>query len=438
MRRLTRTLRYYILTRWGRRWKDRAALEQWQERRIRQHVERIRRLSPFYRDLWADMPAEEWRCFPAIEKQLMMDYFDTLNTAGITKDMAFAEAYEAENSRYFKPTLHGITVGLSSGTSGNRGIFLVSEQEQAAWTGTVLAKLLPGGLWQRAKIAFFLRANSNLYESVRQGRLQFQYFDLLEPVPQLIARLEQYSPDIWIAPPSMLRMLAEARLSGGLTVQPRRLISVAEVLDPLDREHIERTFGQTVHQAYQCTEGFLGCTCKYGMLHLNEDIVHIEKEYLDRESRRFVPVVTDFSRSVQPIIRYRLNDILTESAAPCPCGSLFTAIERIEGRCDDILYLPHSENGQLVTLFPDFVTRAVLAASPEIEHYRVIQRSPLDLEISYRTRRGSAKDIESLLAGEFSRLFTRFSCIPPQLQFTDYSFTPGAVKLRRVERSWKL
>ncbi|MNW57849.1 hypothetical protein D3C74_356810 [compost metagenome] len=174
------------------------------------------------------------------------------------------------------------------------------------------------------------------------------------------------------------------------------------------------------------------------MLHLNEDIVHIEKEYLDRESRRFVPVVTDFSRRVQPIIRYRLNDILTESASPCPCGSLFTAIERIEGRCDDILYLPHSENGGLVTLFPDFITRAVLAASAEIEHYRVIQRSPLDLEISYRIRRGNAKDVESLLTGEFSRLFTRLSCIPPQLQFTDYSFTPGAVKLRRVERSWKL
>ncbi|MGN7764993.1 F390 synthetase-related protein [Paenibacillus sp. 22594] len=438
MRRLLRTLRYYSLTRQRHRWKNREALELWQEKRIRHHVEQIRQASPYYRDLWANIPAAEWHRFPIIEKQLMMDNFDTLNTVGITKDIAFAEAYEAENSRHFKPTLHGITVGLSSGTSGNRGIFLVSEEEQAAWTGTVLAKLLPGGLWQRAKIAFFLRANSNLYESVRQGRLQFQYFDLLEPVAQLVARLEQYSPDIWIAPPSMLRLLAEAHLSGSLSVQPRRLISVAEVLDPLDREHIERAFGQKVHQAYQCTEGFLGYTCECGTLHLNEDIVHIEKEYLDRESRRFVPVVTDFSRKVQPIIRYRLNDILTELAAPCPCGSLFTGIERIEGRCDDILYLPHLENGQLVTLFPDFITRAVMAASPEIEHYRVIQRSPLDLEISYRSREGSTGDIESLLTGEFSRLFTRLCCIPPQLQFTEYSFSPGPVKLRRVERSWKL
>ncbi|MHA6529989.1 F390 synthetase-related protein [Paenibacillus sp. BAC0078] len=438
MSRIMRTVYYYFLTKWGHRWKNRAELEEWQEQRIRRHVEHIRQRSPFYRELWTGIPDEQWRRFPVIEKTLMMEHFDTLNTAGITKEKAFAEAYEAENSRDFKPTLEGITVGLSSGTSGSRGIFLVDEEEQAAWTGTVLAKLLPGGLWKRARIAFFLRANSNLYESVRQGRLQFQYFDLLEPLDQLVARMEQYCPDIWIAPPSMLRLLTEARQSGSLTVQPRRIIAVAEVLDPLDRQQIEDTFLQTVHQAYQCTEGFLGSTCECGTLHLNEDIVHIEKEYLDQASRRFVPIVTDFSRSVQPIIRYRLNDILTEAAEPCPCGSLFTAIERIEGRCDDILYVPHAEDGRLVTLFPDFITRAVLAASPDMEHYRVIQRSPLDMEISYRTRQGSTEDTESLIAAELSRLFNRLGCIPPKLTFTAYSFIPGTTKLRRVERGWKL
>ncbi len=65
-------------------------------------------------------------------------------------------------------------------------------------------------------------------------------------------------------------------------------------------------------------------------MHLNEDIVHIQKEYLDEQSRRFVPIITDFSRTSQPIIRYRLNDILTEADKPCLCGSPYTAIERIE------------------------------------------------------------------------------------------------------------
>ncbi|KAI7248668.1 hypothetical protein KC345_g11833, partial [Hortaea werneckii] len=285
MKRMRLVITHYILTKWGRRWKNRTALEQWQEKRIRRHVDNVRENSRFYRELWAGIPAAEWRTFPVIEKAQMMGNFDELNTVGITKEQAFAEAYAAENSRNFKPTLKGVTVGLSSGTSGSRGIFLVGEEEQAAWTGTVLAKLLPGGLWKRARIAFFLRANSNLYESVEQGRLQFQYFDLLEPLPMLLVRMEQYQPDIWIAPPSMLRMLAEARNAGSLNLHPRRIIAVAEVLDPLDQQQIERTFGQKVHQAYQCTEGFLGSTCSHGMLHLNEDIIHIEKEVLDEESR---------------------------------------------------------------------------------------------------------------------------------------------------------
>lgn len=431
---------YYIRTLKARKWTDRAWLERWQEKKIIRHVESIRRASPFYRELWQGIASADWRSFPVIDKQIMMDHFDSLNTVGISREQAMEAALLAEQTRDFKPLVGGVTVGLSSGTSGNRGLFVVSAREQAAWSGTVLAKLLPGGLLQAEKIAFFLRANSNLYESVKRGRLQFQYFDLLEPVEQHVRRLEAYRPGILIAPASMLRLLAEEQAAGRLTLQPRKIISVAEVLDPLDRRYIEETFGLPVHQAYQCTEGFLGATCEHGTLHLNEDIVHVEKEYIDRESRRFVPMITDFSRTSQPIIRYRLNDILTEAAAPCSCGSVFTAIERIEGRCDDILYLPHAGQGAPVAFFPDFVTRAVIAASPAIEHYRVVQTGAETLEISYRGRDGALQgtaEIQEQIAMQINRLCHRTGCVPPQISFAPYDFRPGASKLRRVERRWK-
>lgn len=53
-------------------------------------------------------------------------------------------------------------------------------------------------------------------------------------------RLNDYQAGIWVAPPSILRMLADARLAGRLAVQPHKLVGVAEVLDPLDRQIIER------------------------------------------------------------------------------------------------------------------------------------------------------------------------------------------------------
>ncbi|WP_338592799.1 F390 synthetase-related protein [Paenibacillus sp. Y5S-9] len=426
---------HYALARGLRKWKTREQLERWQERRIIRHVHQIRNRSPFYRKWWGSLDASNWRSFPLIDKSIMMQHFDTLNTVGITKDEALVLAGESEETRDFKPSIQGVTVGLSSGTSGNRGIFLVSDREQGAWTGTVLAKLLPGGLWKPAKIAFFLRANSNLYESVQRGKLQFEYFDLLERVETLVKRLETYQPTVWVAPPSMLRLLADAYVAGYLTAVPDKIISVAEVLDPLDRKVLEQVFGQTVHQVYQCTEGFLGATCRYGTLHLNEDIVHIEKEFIDPATRRFVPIITDFSRTSQPIIRYRLNDILTEAALPCACGSPFTAIERIEGRCDDTLYFTQLHTGEAVPVFPDFVTRSVIAASPDIEHYRVVQQGDGTMEVSLRLG-GSAvmEQVETDVRSELMKLGERLECTLPEIRFVPYTFEPGITKLRRVER----
>ncbi|WBV66998.1 hypothetical protein PGH44_06835 [Legionella pneumophila] len=51
--------------------------------------------------------------------------------------------------------INNIAVGLSSGTSGSRGLFLVSEQERDAWAGIILAKAMPNGLRSRERIAFF-------------------------------------------------------------------------------------------------------------------------------------------------------------------------------------------------------------------------------------------------------------------------------------------
>ena len=442
---LTNTMRilyHYLRTRYRKDWSSRAVLEQWQEKKIIRHVRHIRQQSPFYRQWWQGIPDHQWRDFPLIDKSLMMEHFDSLNTLGIMKKEAMQIADQAEQTRDFEPTLQGVTIGLSSGTSGNRGLFLVSPQEQAQWTGTVLAKLLPGGIRQPEKIAFFLRANSNLYESVQKGKLEFCYFDLLLPIKAHMEQLERYRPSLLIAPASMLRLLAEQKAAGSLTIEPRKIISVAEVLDPLDRQAIESAFKQKVHQVYQCTEGFLGATCAYGNLHLNEDIVHIEKEMLDEQSRRFVPIITDFSRVSQPIIRYRLNDILTESAEPCPCGSSMITIEQIEGRCDDILYVAHQTTAEKIPLFPDLITRAIIGASADIEHYRVIQYQINQLEISYRltgktNHIAHDQEIEAQIIDRIQHICHHLQAVTPTITFTAYEFTPGIVKLRRVEQKWK-
>jgi len=430
------TLWHYMKQRYGRRWKDRASFERWQARQIARHLRFVRDHSPFYQEHWEGYGLDDWRRLPTIDKQLMMERFDGLNTAGVRKDEAMRAALAAEASRDWQLEAGGITVGLSSGTSGSRGLFLVSDWERAAWAGTMLAKLLPGPIWRRERVAFFLRANSKLYESVGSGRLQFVYYDLLEPLDRHAKRLARQQPTIVAAPPSVLRLLAEAQRDGKLAIAPRRVIAAAEVLDPLDARLIEETFGTKLHQVYQCTEGFLACTCAHGTLHLNEDLVAIEKEYADASSRRFVPIVTDYTRVTQPIIRYRLNDLLTEAEAPCPCGSVMTAIERIEGRCDDIFYLaPADRPTERVPVYPDYLSRAVIAVDG-VEEYRVRQLADDRVEVQLRVPvEGDRVRIERETADSLRSVFERFGCAMPQLSFRPYRFEPGAVKLRRIERS---
>jgi len=417
---------------------DRATFDRWRESRVVRHVEAVRSRSAFYGEWWGSIPSSQWRTFPTIDKSVMMEHFDRLNTVGISKAQAFAAADRAEASRDFEPALGDVTVGLSSGTSGNRGLFLVGKRERAAWAGAMLGKMLPGSPLSRTSIAFFLRANSKLYESVRSRRLSFRFYDLLTPMAEHLETLGRQRPDVIAAPPSVLRPIAEAVLSGKLSLRPRRIISVAEALDPLDRDYIGRAFGQTVHQIYQCTEGFLGCTCAHGTLHLNEDIVYIEKEYVPGKERTFVPIVTDFSRTTQPIVRYRLNDLLTESERPCPCGSPHTAIERIEGRCDDIFYASGviASDGP-ITVYPDFVTRAIIGASPLIDQYRAVQTSLDEWTIELEVAESSREEIEEHVRAAIEALCERLRCRIPKLAFESYAFETGVRKLRRVERRFE-
>ncbi len=418
----------------ARRFRTRAQLEAWQEKKVRAHVKWTRRNSSFYARLWSGLSVEEWRQFPRIEKADMMQNFTTLNTVGIHRDEAFALALRAEETRDFSAVLNGVTVGLSSGTSGARGLFLVDPSEQQGWAGTMLAKILPQPLWKPTRIAFFLRANSNLYQSVNKGTVRLEYFDMLKPLESHFAALETFEPTLIIAPPQVLRHLADALLGLRVRIQPLKIVSAAETLDPLDETVIEKAFGLPVHQGYQATEGFLAASCRLGTLHLNEDLVHVEREPLDPVSRRFVPIITDFRRRTQPVVRYRLNDVLTEAREPCRCGSPFLALERIEGRCDDIFRLPvRAGEGALRVVFPDLIRRAIISAHDGISAYMAVQGKEGSVTVHVEVRTGTDPEVvEGCILREFDTLWKTLDVAPPHVVFERALPPLEGRKLRRV------
>jgi putative adenylate-forming enzyme len=434
--------RHFAAARW--RWErlHGKRLATYQERRARAIVRFANERSPFYHDHWAGHDLVEWRALPTVDKRQMMANFARFNTIGVSADEALEVALRAERSRDFTPTLRGVTVGLSSGTSGHRGVFLASPEEQAGWAGVILSRTLRQ-LTGRLRVAFFLRSNNNLYEQVGSALIQFQYFDLMTPLTEAIACLNLFQPHIVIGPPSLLDELADELTTSRLRIHPQRLISVAETLEPQDRVRLQGAFQAPVHEIYQCTEGLLAISCAHGSLHIQEDLVALQFEPLDDQgarlgAERVTPIVTDLWRKTQPIIRYRLNDVLRLAGKPCRCGSDFRVVEAIEGRCDDVCYFV-TDAGGTRPFFPDVIRRMVLLASDAITEYQAVQERPGQLRVRVALLTGADADaMDAALRRSADETMAWYGCRPMDLTI-EHELEPLApdMKRRRVRRLYQ-
>jgi putative adenylate-forming enzyme len=160
---------------------------------------------------------------------------------------------------------------------------------------------------------------------------------------------------------------------------------------------------------------------------LNERYVRIETEWLDAERTRFIPIVTDFTRTTQIFARYRLDDVLL-AAPPCPCGRPERTIEAIEGRADDILWLQDAD-GKRVPVFPDFVRRAMAHAGDVVRDYRVRDVAGT-LEIALESE--APETARACVRAELDALWERVAVRSPALHFVPWRSEEPGRKRRRV------
>ena len=396
---------------------------------MRKHAKFVRKNSPFYARHWKGLKDEQWAEFPLIDKSIMMENLEDLLTVRIDVNKAKSLADDAEKSRDFSPKIGSYSIGYSSGTSGSRGMHFVSEKEQAGWAGFMLARGLDGSIFSKHRIGLILRANSNTFESVGSNRIEFKFYDLMMPLEEIHESILQDKLDILIGPPSVLRYLSDVKSP----LKVRKLVSAAEVLDEIDRTHIEAHFGQIVHQFYSSTEGEIAATCELGTLHLNEEIMVIQKQWVDQEKGWYHPIISDFKRRTQPIIRYRLNDILVASKQPCKCGDVRESIDSIMGRQDDIFLLKKNDGEGFEQVIPDFIRRAVMQMHPEITAYCAIQKSPEEIEIQLLP-----EGLEDISLQGFNQVWQNMKTTEPSIKLTEYSFKPSTTKLRRIRRDFDL
>ena len=422
-----RTIARYVMT--PKKFKSRRQIEKVQHAGMKKHVKFIRKNSPFYARHWDGLSDDQWAEFPLIDKSVMMENLGDLLTVRLDVEQATKLAKKAEQSRDFSSKIGPYSIGFSSGTSGSRGMHFVSEKEQASWAGFMLSRGLDDSILSRQKIGLILRANSNTFESIGSKRIKFKFYDLMKPLEEIHQMILQDELDILIGPPSVLRYLADVKSP----LKVNKLVSAAEVLDEIDRRHIEQHFGQIAHQFYSSTEGEIAATCEFGTLHLNEGIMVIQKEWVDEEKGWYHPIISDFKRSTQPIIRYRLNDILVASKQPCKCGDARESIDSIMGRQDDIFLLKKRNGGEYEQIVPDFIRRAVMQMHPDITAYRAIQRSADEIKVQLLP-----EDLEQVSLEGFDLVWQQKNVETPKIIITKYEHKPSATKLRRIQREFTI
>ena len=351
-----------------------------------------------------------------MNKAILMNDFSAFNRERLTAE----EVRQKVSEGYVH---HDIACGASTGTSGNRGLYVITDAERYQWLGIILAKALPEVWRVQHRVAIILPQNSALYQTGNQTQwLKVRFHDLTAGPEVWGPELLTFKPTVIVAPPKVLRWLAEnADLD---RLKPKRLFAAAETLDQPDRQIIELAFDLPLGQIYMATEGLLGVTCSHGTLHLTEDFVKFDFDWVS--DNLATPILTDFTRRYQLMSGYELNDLLHLQHEPCACGSPLQAVKEIVGRQDDVFWFGED----MVT--PDVMRNAVLDADHRIDDFRIQQK--LDGSVVLSLPNKFSAEIKDAAQAGLERLL-RARGLNPQITRDDLNKNDlFSRKLRRVER----
>lgn len=274
--------------------------------------------------------------FPVSDAAAVRADYARWNSLGCTHERLHEAAASAEAGGAGE-ILPGIVAGYSTGSMGDRGLFVASAAERADYIGQSLARMLaPGELLRPIRLALVLRAGSRLYSDLGRSRFAFAHFPLDLDEAAMERALADFAPNILIAPSHRLVALAGAVRAGRLALPGlRHVFFGAEPMSAIERAWIGEVLGVRADPIYQATEGFLAAACARGRLHLNEHSLEIELEPVPG-TPGYRALVTDLKRRSQPIVRLRMDDYLERDPEPCGCGYAGRVIRPVMGRVQDI------------------------------------------------------------------------------------------------------
>lgn len=382
---------------------------------------------------------DDFYALPMMDKNILMEQFDRINTVGLKRTEVEAYALDKESRKeytgYFQDR---VVVGLSSGTSGNKGLYL---------TDKALTKRLPFVFLARSglplkylpfRILFCLRVFSQGFADINSPLIKLNYLSTMTPIEKVIDCINQQRINILMAPPSFIRLLLPHR--DAIQQHFRCIVSYAEVLTLEEKDKFKRFFQCQVIEIYQASEGQIASCCKAGNLHFNEDLIFAELydengQRVDRPGIAGQLVITNLINEIQPLFRYKMNDwvVLKES---CPCGSHYRVLDHVIGRQDDVMMFMTKDH-HLQHVFPDLISRWIITYSNEIREFKAIQSEVNELNLLIDCF--DPQPTEKFIQGLHHKMCEEFKAyeISPKLKITvtPLAFPTDNSKYKRFEIS---
>ncbi len=241
--------------------------------------------------------------------------------------------------------------------------------------------------------------NKKLFEKIGEkiGIINRSYISIFEEPKIQLKKIEDYKPDVIKGYPSVLSILADELKNKTYNINPKMILTSAELLDASTRKKISKVFGTEIYDNYSSEEwGLIAWECKEHMgYHINLDNIYLELvdkkgEVVDLNEMGEI-VCTTLSNDAMPLIRYKMKDYALMLEDKCSCGINLPLFKVIEGRYDDFLI---DNNGNFVSprLVSDILEEPFNNYTG-INQYQIIQENPNKLIINLETNSQYIDDI---------------------------------------------
>ncbi|MBN2354207.1 MAG: phenylacetate--CoA ligase family protein [Spirochaetales bacterium] len=431
------------------------ALKALQRRKLERLVAFARKRSPFFRDLYRNVPERGFALedLPPVTKRMMLESFDSYVTDPrlTLRDLRrFVTDPANIGKRYL-----GYVAYHTSGTCGEPAVIVHDERSFGSMRSVHMAR----GLGHRFRLsATFrrLREPLRIAAVVMDGGLfpgfcgffyaprwaglisDIRIFSLRDPLDRLVSRLEEFRPHVLTGYPSIVAQLAQERLAGRAKIlqgTPDDLVAcLGESLTAGARSLITKAFPCPLSNVYGAGEcmviaqscGVCGCSAcrsrpdsgKANVMHVNDDMAVFE--IVDDEGRPVPPgvrgskaYVTNLANRVQPFIRYEITDVTSRVEGECSCGRGLPLIGEVTGRTDDPLSVAGRDGGDV--LIQPYWLMVPLIGFDEIRDWQVRQTRRNELTVSLVFAPG--RRVETPVVEEALRGSLRQSNVDAPLEF---------------------